>query len=70
MRTEIRMAIMSHLSDAQHLAEMGMIAECNKEINFAKYLLIKHRDHLNEERSWDDLDKDYAEMEQRLNSKR
>lgn len=41
---EIRMTIMSHLSDAQHLMEMGLMEKANKCINFAKLLLIEYHD--------------------------
>ena len=41
---EIRMTIMSHLSDAQHLMEIGLKEEANHCINFAKLLLLEYDD--------------------------
>ena len=62
MNIEVRMAIMSHLSDAQELLSMGMSEEANKRINFAKLLLIKFKDNINQEVSEDELDKIYGEL--------
>lgn len=62
MNIEVRMAIMSHLSDAQELLSMGMSEEANKRINFAKRLLIKFKDNINQEVSEDELDKIYGEL--------
>lgn len=53
---------MSHLSDAQELLSMGMSEEANKRINFAKRLLIKFKDNINQEVSEDVLDKIYGEL--------
>lgn len=58
----VRMAIMSHLSDAQELLSMGMSEEANKRINFVKRLLIKFKDNINQEVSEDELDKIYGEL--------
>ena len=62
MNIEVRMTIMSHLSDAQELLSMGMSEEANKRINFAKRLLIKFKDNINQEVSEDELDKIYGEL--------
>lgn len=62
MNIEVRMAIMSHLSDAQELLSMGMSEEANKRINFVKRLLIKFKDNINQEVSEDELDKIYGEL--------
>lgn len=62
MNIEVRMTIMSHLSDAQELLSMGMCEEANKQINFAKRLLIKFKDNINQEVSEDELNKIWSEL--------
>lgn len=42
-KIEVRMAMMSHLSDAQELISMGYTQAANKEINFVK--LMTHQYH-------------------------
>lgn len=49
IKISVQMAIMSHLSDAQELLSMALnleraIDEANKQINFAKHLLLKYPD--------------------------
>lgn len=39
--TSVATAIMSHLSDAQHLMKAGMVEEANVHINFVKLLTLK-----------------------------
>ena len=56
------MTIMSHLSDAQELLSMGMREEANKQINFAKRLLIKFKDNINQEVNEDELNKIWSEL--------
>lgn len=62
MNIEVRMTIMSHLSDAQELLSMGMREEANKQINFAKRLLIKFKDNINQEVNEDELNKIWSEL--------
>lgn len=67
------MAVMSHLSDAQEIGiiaantllirERGnLIKEQNRHINFAKLLLMKYEDNLNQEISEDELDELWNNM--------
>lgn len=49
IKISVQMAIMSHLSDAQELLSTMLnleqaIERTNKEINFAKHLLLKYPD--------------------------
>ena len=49
IKISVQMAIMSHLSDAQELLSMALnleraADEVNKQINFAKHLLLKYPD--------------------------
>lgn len=54
MTSIVRMAIMSHLSDAQQMMQYD--AElANQHINFAKLLLIKY-DNINQDVEWSELD--------------
>lgn len=62
MNIEARMTIMSHLSDAQELLSIGMREEANKQINFAKRLLIKFKDNINQEVNEDELNKIWSEL--------
>lgn len=62
MNIEVRMTIMSHLSDAQELLSMGMREEANKQIDFAKRLLIKFKDNINQEVNEDELNKIWSEL--------
>lgn len=67
MGIEVRMAIMSHLSDAQEIGQFivssitvrdkaRMKNEQDLHINFAKRLLIKYKDNINQEVSEEELD--------------
>lgn len=47
--TQVRIAIMSHLSDAQYLVENGLSNLASNHINFAKYLLLTFSDNINRE---------------------
>lgn len=38
--TSVATAIMSHLSDAQHLMKAGMVQDANTHINFVKLLTL------------------------------
>lgn len=49
IKISVQMAIISHLSDAQELLSMALnleqaVDEANKQINFAKHLLLKYPD--------------------------
>ena len=44
-----RMAVMSHLSDAQQLIEYGIKSEADQRINFAKFIILKTKGDLNQE---------------------
>lgn len=43
MQVEVRMAIMSHLSDAQELIQLGDKQRANEEINYAKRMMNHYR---------------------------
>lgn len=53
--TSVATAIMSHLSDAQHLMKAGMVQDANTHINFAK-LCVNKFDDMNEEVEYSTLD--------------
>lgn len=70
---EVRMAVMSHLSDAQEIGNIAlsyltmkdrirMMQEQNLHINFAKRLLMKYKDNLNVEISEEELDELWKEI--------
>ncbi len=42
MEINVKIAIMSHLSDAQTMLDFGMNKEANYEINLAKAILLTH----------------------------
>ncbi len=44
MKISVRIAIMSHLSDAQELMSVGAKDLANRHINFAKRLIIMYDD--------------------------
>lgn len=46
MQVEVRMAIMSHLSDAQELIQLGCNEKANEEINYAKRIMNHYRDNI------------------------
>lgn len=69
MNIEVRMAIMSHLSDSQELLSMGMCDEANKHINFAKCLLIKFGNNLNQRINTDELHKIWKELNESSDKK-
>lgn len=72
MNIEARMAIISHLSDAQEIGsfiisvdnelKLKMKQEQDLHINFAKRLLIKFKDNINQEISEDELDEIWKDM--------
>lgn len=73
MNIEVRMAIMSHLSDAQEIGIIAantilarsrtkLIQEQSLHINFAKRLLIKYKDNINQEISEETLDTIWKEI--------
>lgn len=41
-KIQVNIVVASHLSDAQHLIQIGKKEEANKHINFAKYLIFDH----------------------------
>lgn len=49
MQVEVRMAIMSHLSDAQELINMGIKDKASEQINYAKRMLSYYRDNLTQQ---------------------
>lgn len=63
MKIRIQIAVMSHLSDAQELLEIGYKVQANKHINFAKRLVLKYV-NADEEVSTEELDKLWQENSQ------
>lgn len=66
IKISVQMAIMSHLSDAQELLSMALnleqaTDEANKQINFAKHLLLKYPD-TSVELSNEELDREWHEV--------
>lgn len=57
MEVEVRMAIMSHLSDAQELIQFGDKQRAVNEINYAKRMLNHYRDNITKYVSEDELTK-------------
>lgn len=49
MQVEVRMAIMSHLSDAQELIDMGIKDKASEQINYAKRMLSYYRDNVTQQ---------------------
>lgn len=49
MQIEVRMAIMSHLSDAQELIDMGIKDKASEQINYAKRMLSYYRDNVTQQ---------------------
>lgn len=49
MQVEVRMAIMSHLSDAQELIYMGIKDKALEQINYAKRMLSYYRDNVTQQ---------------------
>lgn len=44
MKVQVCNAIMSHLSDAQHLMKAGCIDEANQRMNFVKLIVLSYDD--------------------------
>lgn len=55
MQVEVRMAIMSHLSDAQELIDMGIKDKASEQINYAKRMLSYYRDNVTQHVDEDEL---------------
>ena len=55
MKVEVRMAIMSHLSDAQELIDIGIKDKASEQINYAKRMLSYYRDNVNQRVEEDEL---------------
>ena len=55
MQVEVRMAIMSHLSDAQELIQLGDRQRANEEINYAKRMMNHYRDNITQYVDEDEL---------------
>lgn len=55
MQVEVRMAIMSHLSDAQELIQLGDKQRANEEINYAKRMMNHYRDNITQYVDEDEL---------------
>jgi len=49
------MAIMSHLSDAQELIDMGIKDKASEQINYAKRMLSYYRDNVTQHVDEDEL---------------
>ena len=49
MKVEVRMAIISHLSDAQELIDMGIKDKASEQINYAKRMLSYYRDNVTQQ---------------------
>lgn len=63
MSIEVRIAVMSHLSDCQEMLSLTDNREyVIKKINFVKRLLIRYKDNLNQEVSEDELNKIWSEI--------
>ena len=56
-----RMAVISHLSDAQQLIEYGMKSEAEQRINFAKFIILKTEGNLMQEIDADELWTEFLE---------
>ena len=63
-KPKAKLVIMSHLSDAQEgidgLMDTSSVRLCNKDINFAKFLILKYYDNLDVEI---DADEEFKEFE-------
>jgi hypothetical protein len=46
MKVEVRMAIISHLSDAQELIDIGIKDKASEQINYAKRMLNYYGDNV------------------------
>ena len=57
MSVEVRMAIFSHLSDAQELINIGAKERANEEINYAKRMLNYYPDDIRQYAEEDELTK-------------
>lgn len=55
MQVEVRMTIMSHLSDAQELIDMGIKDKASEQINYAKRMLSYYRDNVTQQVDEDEL---------------
>lgn len=54
MKINLRLAVMSHLSDAEHLIEMGLKDKAQHQIETAKMIIINF-DDLNQEVDEEDI---------------
>ena len=59
MKVEVRMAIFSHLSDAQESLYLGARERANKEINYAKRMLNHYQADIRQYAEEDELTKVY-----------
>ena len=57
MKVEVRMAIFSHLSDAQESIYLGARDKANIEINYAKRILNYYQDDIRQYAEEDELTK-------------
>lgn len=55
MQVEVRMAIMSHLSDAQELIDIGAKEKALEQINYAKRMLSYYRGNVTQQVDEDEL---------------
>lgn len=62
MRVDLRIAVMSHLSDAEHLIELGLEDKARQKIEMAKIILLSFGD-LNQEVEEDDINVILAKWE-------
>lgn len=54
MKIDLRIAVMSHLSDSEHLIELGLRDKARQEIEMAKIILLSFED-LNQEVEEDEI---------------
>lgn len=66
-KIQAKIAIASHLSDAQELLALGMNLKAQREINYAKAILFKHPD-TTKEVSEEELDDICRLVDKRFNS--
>ena len=66
-KIQAKIAIASHLSDAQELLALGIYLKAQLEINYAKAILFKHPD-TTKEVSEEELDDICRLVDKRLNS--
>ena len=66
MKIQVKTAIMSHLSDAQHLIDAGYPEEANLRINFVKLILLTYKNDILQEVDEEELDNLWLKLTQNL----